>query len=290
MSQIRATFSKWKEGKYLINFLIIILFLSIMVSSFYFCVVGGRPNLIPFIIIVIICFSIITVFLARHLFIGLIMMVIGGTFGFLTDFWGVGNKVFIYEQETITILWLLKGITEGGVPIEIVASYFFASMWLMQIIEAIFDKEISDLIEEYDNETQLIKNKLVFLPGIIVLIISLIMISINPILIQPWGYFSIGVILTSLVPGSKKIIPIIFGAVMGLAGLFFELFCSGEIFPEAVIWTYTNPDWSFETTYRAIIAYAGVGASLASIFLILLRYPIFRKEISIITLIKKRNN
>ncbi|MHA1293243.1 MAG: hypothetical protein ACTSQJ_11325 [Promethearchaeota archaeon] len=284
MSQIKDIFLKWKGKKYLRDFLITLVFLAIMVGSFYFCVIGGRPNLIAFIIVVIICFTIITLFLARHIYIGLVMMIIGGLFGFLTDFWGVGNKVFIYREDIVTFYWLIKDITGGGVPIEIVLSYFFASMWLMQIIESIFDEEIEELINDYNSGIKLIKSYKQLLPAIIVIIISIIIIAINPILIQPWGYLSIGVFLTSLVPGNKKIIPIIFGILVGITGLFFELFCSGEIFSEAVIWTYNHPDWSFDTFYRAIIAYAGVGASLASIFLLLLKFPIFQKELNFFNL------
>jgi len=283
MSDLKDIFLKWKDKKYLFDFILMMIFLAIMVSSFYFCVVGGRPNLIPFIIIVIICFTVITLFLAKHLYIGVVLMVVAGLFGFITDFWGTGNNVFIYEQDTITFLWLLKGITHG-VPIEIVLSYFFSAMWMMQIIESLFDKEIEELIEEYDSGVKLIKSYKQMLPAMIVIAISVVIIIINPLLIQPWGFFSIGVVLTSLVPGNKKIIPIFFGIMVGVAGLFFELFCSGEIIPEAVIWTYPNPDWGFEHSYRAIIAYGGFGASLASIFLLLLKYPTFRKEISIIQL------
>ena len=108
------------------------------------------------------------------------------------------------------------------------------------------------------------------LPAIIVIIVSIIMVCINPVLIQPWGYFSIGVFLTCLVPGTKKVIPILFGIIVSFAGLFFELFCSGEIFSDVVVWTYINPDWNFEHTYRAIIGYGGLGASVASIFFLLL--------------------
>jgi len=283
--KISDTFVKFKDDKkYLMDFFLTTIFLLAMVSTFYFSVaMSGRPNLVLFIIVVLICFSIITLFLARHLLIGLVMMIIGGLFGFFTDFWGTGTQVFLYREDIITFTWLLRGITTG-VPIEIVASYFFASMWLMQIIESIFDQEIEELIQEYDDGKKLINNYKQFIPFLIVIVIFIIMVTIKPILIQPWGYFSIGVFLTTLVPGNKKIIPIIFGGVVGFVGLFFELFCTGEIVPEAVIWTYSNPDWGSDITYRAIIAYSGVGASLASIFLILIKYPIFRKEFSIISI------
>ena len=285
--RLKDTILKFKDDKkYIKDFLITLIFLTIMVVTFYFCVaISGRPNLFLFIIVVLICFSVITLFLARHILIGLIMMVAGGLFGFFTDFWGTGTQVFLYREDIITAAWLLRGITTG-VPIEIVASYFLASMWLMQIIESVFDKEIEDLIEQYDNGIKIIKDFKQFVPFIIVIVISVIMVAIKPVLIQPWGYFSIGVFLTILVPGNKKIIPILFGLVVGLVGLFFELFCTGEIIPEAVIWTYTNPDWGSDITYRAIIAYSGVGASLASIFLLLLKYPTFRKEYTIISIKK----
>ncbi|MHA1731285.1 MAG: hypothetical protein ACTSU5_05045 [Promethearchaeota archaeon] len=265
-------------------------FLAIMIFSFYYCVVWDRPNLIAFLVVVVACFTIITIFLVGHVFIGLVMMVVGGLFGFLTDFWGVGNDVFQYEPGTITLYVLLSGeLGNGGVPFEIVASYFFASMWLAQIIESLFDEEIEDLIAEYDEGVKLVGSYKQMIPALVVVVVSLVFISVDNVLIQPWGYFSMGVVLTSLVPGDKKIIPIVFGVIMGAAGLFFELFCSGEILPGVVIWTYSNPDWSFYTTYRAIIAYGGVGASLASTFLLLLKVPAFRKEVSIISLIRKRS-
>ena len=258
-------------------------FLAIMVIMFYFSVTGGTPNLIPFILVVIISFSIITIFLANHIYIGFVMMIIGGIFGFLTDFWGTSTNVFQYKPGTITLVVLLSGkLGAGGVPFEIVASYFFASMWLMQIIESIFDQEVEELIQYYQKGGKFMTSNLQSIPALIVIIISIIMVSLNPILIQPWGYFSIGVILTSFVPGNKKVIPIIFGILVGFVGLFFELFCTGEILPNAVIWTYENPDWGSDILYRALIAYGGVGASLASAFFLLLRIPFFRKEISFV--------
>lgn len=283
MEPIRNTFIKWKDKKYWTDFLITFIFLTIMISMFYFSVSGGSPNLILFIIAVIICFVIITLFLARHVFIGLAMMFIGGFFGFFTDFWGTSTDVFQYKPGTTTLVVLLSGeLGNGGVPFEIVASYFFASMWLMQIIESIFDQEIEDLNHYYDKNPKLLHSYKQMLPALIIIIIAIIMVIMKPILIQPWGYFSVGVILTCLVPGNKKIIPIIFGAIVGITGLFFELFCSGEIFPETIIWTYSNPDWGSDILYRAIIAYSGVGMSLASVLLLLLKHPFFRKEIAII--------
>lgn len=286
MVTIIETLTKWKEKKYLIDFLFIIAFMITMVSMFYISISGGAtPNLIPFIIAVIICFTIITLFLAKHLFCGFVMMICGGMFGFLTDFWGTGTDVFQYVPGTITFVVLLSGeLGNGGVPFEIVASYFFASMWLMQIIESIFDKEIEELVQEYDSGVKIFRDVKQFIPFFIFFIIAIIMVSLQPVLIQPWGYFCIGVFLVCLVPGKKKIIPIIFGAIVGLTGLFFELYCSGEIFPETVIWTYSNPDWGSDILYRAIIAYGGVGASLASVFLILIKFPIFRTEITLIKL------
>ncbi len=287
MEQFKETVFKLKEKKYIKDLIITAVFLAIMLVSFYFSVVGGAPNLIPFIIMVILCFTVITLFLARHIYIGLIMMVAGGMFGFFTDFWGTSLNVFQYIPETTTFVVLLSGeLGNGGVPFEIVASYFFASMWLTQIAESLFDREIEELIEYYDSGEKLIKGYKQMLPAVIVVIISIIMVSIRPILIQPWTYFSIGVFMTCLVPGTKKLIPILFGLMVGFAGFFFELFCSGEIFPDVVIWTYPNPDWSFEHTYRALIAYGGFGAALSNLVLVLVKYPIFRKEITLIKIKK----
>jgi len=287
MEQFKETVFKLKEKKYVKDLLITLAFLMIMLGSFYFSVVGGKPNLIPFIIMVILCFTVITLFLARHIYIGLIMMVAGGMFGFFTDFWGTSSNVFQYIPETTTFVVLLSGeLGNGGVPFEIVASYFFASMWLVQITESLFDREIEELIEHYDSGAKLISGYKQMMPAIIVVIISIIIVSIRPLLFQPWTFFSIGVFMTCLVPGTKKLIPISFGLMVGLAGFFFELFCSGEVFPDVIIWTYTKPDWGFEHTYRAIIAYGGFGATLSSLVLILVKFPVFRTEITLIKIKK----
>ena len=287
MEQLKDTVFKFKEKKYIKDIIITLFILVLMLTTFYFSVVGGAPNLIAFIIVVIICFIVISLFLAKHIYLGIVMMVVGGFFGFITDFWGTGNNVFQYIPETITFAVLISGeLGNGGVPFEIVASYFFCSMWLVQVVESLFEREIEELIEEYDSGSKLIKSYKQMLPAIIVIIISIIMISTNLLLIQPWTFFSIGVFLTCLVPGTKKIIPIMFGIIVGFSGLLFELFCSGEIFQDVYIWIYIEPDWSFEHTYRAIIAYAGFGATFSSLALLLLKYPVFRKEITLIKIKK----
>ncbi len=288
MIQLKNSIFKWKEKKYIFDFATTIFFLTIMCLSFYLCVYSGAPNLIAFILVVIGCFTVITLFLAKHVYIGLIMMVIGGIFGLLTDLWGVSTRLFLYRPETITLGFIRIGnSSERIIPVEIVLSYFFASMWLMQILESIFDQEAGELTKLYNEGEKLIKSFKQMIPAIVIIIISLIIIVMDFSYLQSFGYFSIGVFLVSLVPGSKKIIPILFGIIMSAAGLFFELFCSGEIIPEIVIWTYPNPDWSFKSTFIALIAYGGVGASLASVFLIMLKFPTFQKEISIITIRKR---
>ena len=129
-------------------------------------------------------------------------MIVGGLFGFFTDFWGTNNNVFIYDQDSITLMWLwLKGINQDGVPVEIVLSYFLASMWLTLIIESLFDAEISELIEEYDSGVKNIKSYKQMIPALIVIMISIIVVISNPLVIQPWTYFSIGVVFFYLVSG-----------------------------------------------------------------------------------------
>ncbi|MHA1149408.1 MAG: hypothetical protein ACTSR8_14320 [Promethearchaeota archaeon] len=296
MYQLKESILKFKERKYFINILIMLSFLTVMCTAFYISVTNGRPNLTLFLIVVIGCFTVITLFLARHLYIGLVIMIVALLLGYFCDLWGVGNNLWLYEKDTIT-LYILNGgdLTNGGFPIEIVAAYFFAGMWLMQIIESLFDKEIEELIEEYNNGAKLINSPKQMIPAIIVIIISTIIIIIEPLYWESLGYFSIGVFMISLVPSNKKIIPIIFGVFVGLGGFFFELFCSGQIFPEAVIWTYQQAEWEKfaipSPLYKgspisAIYAYFGVGAILASTFLLLLKFPVFRKEITIITIKK----
>lgn len=297
MSQNFEIITKWKDKKYLLDFLVLFTFLITMLTTFLLCVVNGQPNLIAFLIVVIACFSVITIFLAKHIYVGLVMMVIGGLFGFFTDFWGVGNNLWLYNENSIT-LWVMNGgdLNNGGFPFEIVASYFFASMWIMQVIESLFDTEIADLTQKFAGGEKLVRSYKQFVPTVALLIISIIVIIIEPMYWQPLIYFTIGIFTMSLVPGNKKIISIIFGLIMGFSGFFFELFCSGQILPNALIWTYQQPSWDafvipspriLGAPISAVYAYFGVGSALASSFLILLRIPLFRKEISILSTFKK---
>ena len=297
MEQFKETILKLKERKYLIDLAIMLIILTVMCTAFYISVTNGSPNLTAFLTVVIICCVVITLFLAKHIYIGLVIMVVACLLGYFCDLWGVSNGLWLYNVDTIT-LFVLNGnnMTDGGFPIEIVAAYFFAGMWLMQIIESLFDREIEELIEEYDKGAKFINSTKQMIPAMIVIVISTIIIIIEPLYWESMGYFSIGVFMLSLVPGNKKVIPILFGVLVGFGGLFFELFCSGKIFPNAMIWTYQQDAWNAfiipsprieGAPISAVYAYFGTGAILASTFLILLKFPVFRKEITIITLKKK---
>ncbi len=294
MSGFKDSLLKWKDRKYRSRFLSILVFLVIMCTTFYLCVVNGAPNLIVFLVVVIACWGFIVLFLARHVLIGFVMMIAGGFFGYFCDLWGVGNGLWLYHADTISMLVLNGGnLTNGGFPVEIVLSYFFAAMWLTQILESVFDVETEEIVKSYDAGAKFIAKTSHLIPALAVAVISAIIIIIEPLYWEAMGYFSIGVFLLSLVPGNKKSIPLIFGILMGFTGLFFELFCSGQVVPGAVIWTYQQPAWDAFTIpsprilgapISAVYAYFGVGAALASIYLLLLKFPAFRRVKQIINL------
>ncbi len=300
MPGFKDSILKWKDRKYRPRFVSILVFLAIMCTTFYLCVINGAPNLIMFLVVVIACWGVIVLFLARHLLIGLVMMVVGGLFGYFCDLWGVGNGLWLYSPSSITLLVLNGGnLTSGGFPVEIVLSYFFAAMWLTQILESVFDVQTEDIIKQYDAGAKFITKPTHLLPALAVAVFSTIIIIIEPLYWEALGYFSIGIFLISLVPGNKKSIPIIFGILMGFIGLFFELFCSGQVVPGALIWTYQQPAWDAfvipsprisGAPISAVYAYFGVGAALASMYLLLLRWPAFRKTFILISWKRKLNN
>ncbi len=281
------------EGKKTLIVIPVLIMLLVLISAtFALIVVNGTVNLITFFILVVIYFSVILLFFAQHVYAGLVMMIVGGFFGYFCDLWGVGNNLWLYNKNTIS-MWIMNGgdITHGGFPFEIVASYFFASMFLMTIIEFLFEKEIGELVKDYENGVKNVKSYKQMVPALIVVIVSTVIIVIEPLYWESLGYFSIGVVTLSLVPGKKKSIPIIFGIIIGVVGLFLELFCSGKIMPNAVIWTYQQAEWdAFKipsprvsgAPISALYAYFGVGATLASVFLLLLKFPAFRKETPIL--------
>ncbi|MHA1149412.1 MAG: hypothetical protein ACTSR8_14340 [Promethearchaeota archaeon] len=277
---------KGKQKLILIPFAIILLI--IITATFSLVIVDGKVNLIMFFILISIYFLIVLLFLARHIYIGIVMMFAGGLFGYFCDLWGVGNNLWLYNKNTDSF-YIMNGrdLTNGGFPIEIVASYFFAALFLMNLMEFLFEAETEELIQEYDSGIKLIKSNKQMIPALIVITISTVIIIIEPLYWESMGYFSIGVFMISLVPGNKKLIPILFGIGMGFTGLFLELFCSGKIIPGVEIWTYQQTEWDafvipspriLGAPISALYAYFGVGATLASIYLLLLKIPIFRKE------------
>lgn len=286
------------EGKKRLLLIPICIFLFIMIATiFSLSIINGKVILGVFFLITFAYFLVVLLFLARHIYIGLVMMVVGGLFGYFCDLWGVGNNLWLYNENTMSFLILNGGdITNGGFPFEIVASYFFASMFIMYLLEFLFEGPTDKLIKEYEKGAKLIKNYKQMLPAIVVVIISTIVIIIEPLYWESMGYFSIGVVALSLVPGNKKMIPIIFGIIMGLMGLFLELFCSGKIIPEVELWTYQQPEWDAfiipspridGAPISALYAYFGVGASLASTYLLLLKIPAFRKETPILPIFRR---
>ena len=86
---------KWMDKKYLKDLSINGLILAIMLFSFWVSMKGEFPNMTIFLVIVILCFVVITLFRAKHIYIGFAMMVIGGFMGYFCDLWGVGSIIVV---------------------------------------------------------------------------------------------------------------------------------------------------------------------------------------------------
>lgn len=277
---------KWKDKKYRPRFASLFAFLFIMCAAFYLCAAGGAPNLPAFLAVVVACWLFIVIFLVRRPLAGLVMMVAGGMFGYFCDLWGVSSGLWAYNTNTVSMLVLNGGdLARGGFPIEIVLSYVFAAMWFTYILESLFDVETNDMASAYEAGAAPVKIKS-FIPVAVIASFSALVIAIEPLHLEALGYFTAGVFLMSFIPGRMKSVPLVFGIVTGIAGTFFELFCTGHVVPGALIWTYQQPVWDAlripspmfsGVPISALYAYFGVGAALSSIYLLLLRWQVFRK-------------
>jgi hypothetical protein len=60
--------------------------------------------------------------------LALITGMMGGTVGFLTEYWGCGHHFWNW-QLPCTSLWMINGM-QDGFPVEVVAAYAGAGFWI----------------------------------------------------------------------------------------------------------------------------------------------------------------
>jgi len=274
-------FSRWTRQPYLYRIGAVVFFFVVMAVSFYQGATAG-PDMRAFLIVVIACFLVITLFLARHVFMGLLLMGVAGGLGWLTDIWGVTNELWTYHGNENSFFEMHAEAASGGVPIEIVLAYFFSAMWLMQVLESLFDEEHDWMHAFHDAGKKLGLGRKEWVMGASITAASVLVVLVDPLYLQPLITFNIGTWLTLFVPAAVRHTSVVFGVVMAISGLFFEMLCTGKLFPDVAIWTYSEmghdlPLWML----GVFLGYAGSGAVVASAQLLLLRNSIFgqRKEL-----------
>jgi hypothetical protein len=152
-------------------------------------------------------------------------------------------------------------------------------MWLMQIIESLFDVEVESLERRYAAGLRfsIDRGGLAIMAGLA--LVTVIVIVIDSSLWQPPLYASLGILLALLLPADVRFVPIIFGVATAIGGCFFELFCTGQIHAGVVLWTYIDPTHSLlRLGVSAFLGYFGTGAVLAGVCLLGLKAPLLARQ------------
>ena len=276
MHKSPSLIERWRVAPYLQRLAAVAGFYLVMSVAFYTAAING-PDLRSFIVVVLVCFSVITLFLVRHIYIGLLMMMVAGSMGWLTDIWGVTNNLWNYHGNENSFFELHPDAVGGGVPIEIVLAYFCSAMWLTQIIESLFDVELDRTKEHYlsgESIGMLSTERLILLGS---LLLSMLIGVLDPLYTQPLVTFNVGLAVALMTPRGVRNVAVVFGVATGFGGLFFEMFCTGQLSPDIAIWSYTDGGHDpMRWTIGVLMGYSGSGALLAGAYLLLLKSPLFR--------------
>jgi hypothetical protein len=273
---------RWTRTPYTLRIGSVLFFFVIMAASFYQGATAG-PDMRAFLIVVIACVLVITLFLARHVFMGLLLMGVAGSLGWLTDIWGVTNELWTYHGNENSFLELHASAASGGVPIEIVLAYFFSAIWLVQVLESLFDQEHDWMHAFHAAGKKLGLGGRERVMGAAVTSVSVVIVAIDGLYLQPLITFNIGTWLTLFVPSAVRHTSVVFGLIMAISGLFFEMLCTGKLIPDVAIWTYSEmghdlPLWMI----GVFLGYAGSGAIVASAQLMLLRSTRWGRKVELL--------
>lgn len=274
--------SRWSSQPYRFRLGILVLFFLVMAASFYQGAMAG-PDMRVFLIVVVACFLVITLFLARHVFMGLLLMGVAGGLGWLADIWGVTNGYWTYHGTQYSFLVLHPEAAAGGVPVEIVLAYFFSAMWMTQVLESLFDEEHDWMHTFHASGKKLALSGGAVRIGVSISVAAGFVIAVDPLFLQPLVLVVLGVWMTLLLPAPVRNTAVAFGLIMGTAGLFFEMLCTGKLIPDLAIWTYAGDGHdSLPWLIGVLLGYAGAGAIIASAQLVLLKHRFLGKQVELL--------
>ncbi|MHA1684050.1 MAG: hypothetical protein ACTSUE_24135 [Promethearchaeota archaeon] len=212
----------------------------------------------------------------------LMVGLLGGTIGALTEAWGCFSGFWNWTQPCISLLMI--GGNPTGFPIEVVVAYFSAGFWIGKVTLILFKDSVTDVQEKFANGANKFNIPTIHAALIVVLnCAGIALIFVEPLFLQSILLLTCGISIFSFLPGRvmKRIISIII--FMGFAGFFFENFATG-IVPGFSVWEY-NPAAYVNLTIpipfvgvapvSAWVAYTGCGFLLFSgAFLLAGRAPV----------------
>jgi len=218
-------------------------------------------------------------YLSKNKKTALLVGAYGGIFGFLTEYWGCSLGLWVWVD--VITLWNVNGVF----PVEMAIIYFYCGIWVNQVFQDVFEKQIEEHFQDF--RPQFFKNKIQNVILVIVFVACYTIFIIERIWIQSMLILSTGLLLVSFIP-KKKIIWVV-AIVVGFSGLFLENFATGGaqwLFPGLVIWQY-NPSLHINalipnpmfiaSPISAVIAYTGSGIIMGSILYLGNYYFYFKK-------------
>jgi len=251
----KELFEQWKGKEQKLQILELFLYLSLATLFFYIF----NTNMLMFGVFVYIGLAWL-VYKTPNRKLCLITGIIGGTIGFLTEAWGCPNLIWNWTEPQIS-LWYVYGKPDGF-PIEVVIAYFASGFWIGKVTLILFEPQVEETIQFYEEKGYQDTLKLRILIAIIIDVIGLTILLIEPMYIQSMLLIMVGTNIFLTLP--KKIMGVVlpFAIFMGLIGFFFENFATG-IIPGFSVWEYDLTLYASLKIPNPIIGVAPISAFFA---------------------------
>jgi len=192
----------------------------------------------------------------------------GGFIGNFTEAWGCPSRVWNWT-ETCYSIWMVFDPVYGY-PIEIVIAYFAAGFWIGKVACVLFEPQIEETLDFYQNKGYKEKMNVKLAIAIIIDVVGTTILLIEPLYTQPMLLTMVGTNIFLTLPKETMMVVLPFAFVTGCAGFFFENFACG-IIPGFSVWVYDPnafvnakiPIYMIGVApHIAFIAYAGTGLVL----------------------------
>ena len=153
---------------------------------------------------------------------------------------------------------------------------------MTQVMESLFDEEHAWMHTYYESGKTPSLGRKELRMGAGISVSAGVIMALDPLFLQPLVLVVLGVWMTLLLPAAVRHTAGTLGLIMGTAGLFFEMLCTGKLIPDLAIWTYADDGHDFlPWLIGVLLGYAGAGAIIAGVQLLFLGHRVLgrRKEI-----------